>query len=151
MPMAEGMARSRSRSLPANATFDEVRSAAYYGLSDAAHRYDPSRGVPFPAYARIRIAGEICEFFRSLSYSNSEPEDIAFCESSCALETEDFFEFACSELGEREGKLLRMYYLEERSLKEVGEALGVTESRASQMLKDCRVRLGRRLKKGVLA
>lgn len=149
MPLAESIARSRSRSLPANVTFDEVRSAAFYGLSDAASRYDPDRGVPFSSYAKIRISGEISEFFRGVSYGHQEPEDMACDDADRSVDTEDFFDFVCSELGEKDGKLVRMYYLDGRSLKEAGEARGVSESRASQILKDCHRRLKRSLKKGV--
>lgn len=149
MPLAESMARSRSRNLPANVTLDEVRSAAFYGLSDAASRYEPDRGVPFVSYAKIRIAGEISEFFRGVSYDHTEPEDAA-CECvRSALDTEDFFDFVCSRLGDEDGKLLRMYYLDGRSLKEVGIIRGVSESRVSQILKDCHRRLKKSLKKGV--
>lgn len=149
MPLAESMARSRSRSLPANVTLDEVRSAAFYGLSDAAFRYDPERGVPFSSYAKIRISGEISEFFRGVSYDHKEPEDMACGEPDRSVDTVDFFDFVCSELNEKDGKLVRMYYLDGRSLKEAGEARGVSESRASQILKDCHRKIKRRLKKGV--
>lgn len=149
MPLAESMARSRSRRLPANITFDEVRSAALYGLSDAANRYDLGRGVPFPSYARIRIAGEISELFRGVRYEFEEQSEVACDHVDSSVETEDFFRFVCSELPEKDGELLRMYYLDGRSLKEAGDARGVSESRASQILKSCHQRLKKRLKKGV--
>lgn len=151
MPLAESMARGRSRNLPANITLDEVRSAALFGLSDAAHRYEPDRGVPFASYARVRIAGEITDFFRATSYDSKEPDEVPVAEEAPRVETEDFFEFVISELGESDGKLLRMYYLDGKSLKEVGRERGVSESRASQILKDCHLRLKKRLKKGVWA
>lgn len=153
VPLAESMARSRSRSLPANVTFDEVRSAAFYGLSDAASRYDPRKGVPFSSYAKIRIGGEITELFRGTSYScdaadSSEP---ALPIAPCSVETDDFFDFVRSEVGERYGKFLKMYYVDGRSLKEAGTILGFGESRASQILKECHKKLGKKLKKGVRA
>ena len=148
MPLAESMARSRSRNLPANITLDDVRSAAFLGLSDAARRYEPDRGVPFSSYARIRIAGEITEFFRGSRYESAEPQDTAACEERALVETEDFFDFVSLQLGESDGKLLRMYYLDGKSMREVGMARGVSESRASQILKDCYCRLRKRLKKG---
>lgn len=151
MPLAESMAKSRSRNLPANITLDEVKSAAFLGLSDAAHRYEPDRGVPFASYARIRIAGEITEFFRGSRYDSVEPKDTASREEQTLVETEDFFDFVSSQIGEPDGKLLRMYYLDGKSLKEVGQARGVSESRASQILKDCHFRLKKRLKQGVWA
>ena len=41
---------------------------------------------------------------------------------------------AIGELPEREQLLMNLYYVEELNLKEIGEVLGVTESRVSQLL-----------------
>lgn len=151
VPLAESMARARSRTLPANLTLDEVRSAALYGLSDAASRYDPGRGVPFSSYAKIRISGEITELFRGTSYycDSTDSSEPALPPSACSVETDDFFEFVRSEVGERYGKFLKMYYVDGKSLKEAGTILGFGESRASQVLKECHKKLGKKLKKGV--
>ncbi len=40
---------------------------------------------------------------------------------------------AVDQLGERDRLVLRMYYLEDRTLAEIGRMLGVTESRVSQL------------------
>ena len=148
-PLADGIARSRSRSLPPNVTFEDVRSAAYYGLAEAASRYDERRGVPFPAYARTRISGEITDFFRGLRYDTCREDDIPVPEAPSQLETDDFFDFVDSLIGSEDGKLVRMYYVDGRSLKEAGEHRGVGESRASQILKDCHRRLRKKLTNGV--
>ena len=41
---------------------------------------------------------------------------------------------AISDLPERDQLLMNLYYVEELNLKEIGEVLGVTESRVSQLL-----------------
>ena len=41
---------------------------------------------------------------------------------------------AIAELPEREQLLMQLYYVEELNLKEIGEIVGVTESRVSQLL-----------------
>jgi RNA polymerase sigma factor for flagellar operon FliA len=41
---------------------------------------------------------------------------------------------AISELPERDQLLMSLYYVEELNLKEIGETLGVSESRISQLL-----------------
>jgi len=148
MPLAEGMIRRRASSLPSDLTIDDLRSAAYFALADAASRYNPNAGVSFPTFAKSRISGEIsdCLGFRRTRYI-PENRDVEASPCQDRLETEDFFSFVCSELGEEDGKSLRMYYVDERSLKEVGELRGVTESRASQILKDCRDRLRRSIKR----
>lgn len=43
---------------------DEVVAAGREGLLDAAMRFDPTRGVPFRAYANIRIQGAIIDSIR---------------------------------------------------------------------------------------
>lgn len=148
MPLAESMAWARGKSLPANVTIDEIRSAALYGLADAASKYDPERGVPFPSYARTRISGEISDFFRRVSYECAEPDDLAYEAPPGRVETDDFFDFVCEGLSAADGKMVRMYYVDGRSLKEVGKARGVGEARASQILKACHKSIKRKLKKG---
>lgn len=151
MPLAESMARARSKYLPANITIDDVKSAAFYGLTDAASKYDSGKGVPFHAYAKSRISGEITDFFRRAHYDCSEPEDIVSASLPDMVQTDDFFDFVSSQIGEADGKMLRMYYVDGRSLKEVGEARGVGEARACQILKSCHLKLKKRLKKGCVS
>ncbi len=61
--------------------------------------------------------------------SSMQPEAI--------VEHEDFMEAlvgAIGDLPEREQLLMNLYYVEELNLKEIGEVLGVTESRVSQLI-----------------
>lgn len=44
----------------------DLYAAGYLGLLDAAERYRPSRGVPFGAFARIRIQGAALDALRQL-------------------------------------------------------------------------------------
>lgn len=145
MPLADGIACRRARSLPPNVTLEEIRSAAYYALVDAARRFDPGRGVSFPTYARIRISGEITDLLSSSRPSVDDLNDVPDRCSNSDSDTSDFFDFVSLELGEEDGKMLRMYYVDGRSLKEVGLSRGVGEARASQIMKDCRSRLRRAL------
>jgi len=53
------------------------------------------------------------------------------------VEQQDFMRAlvgAIDELPERDRLLMNLYYVEELNLKEIGEVLGVTESRVSQLL-----------------
>lgn len=52
---------------------------------------------------------------------------------------------AISNLPERERLVLSLYYDEELNLKEIGEVLGVSESRVSQLHSQCAARLRARL------
>jgi RNA polymerase sigma factor FliA len=54
---------------PRHVDRDELRGAGAAGLVDAAHRYDPSTGVPFARYASIRIRGAIIDATRARDWA----------------------------------------------------------------------------------
>ena len=145
MPLAESMACRRGRSLPYWVTFDDIKSAAYCALVEAASRYESERGASFPTYARTRISGGITDCFRRYKPKQPMRPELHLEGFSSPIETEDFFEFACSDLCEEDGKMVRMYYVDGRSLKELGTDRGVSESRASQILKKCHSKIQRSL------
>jgi len=149
MPLAESMACRRAKTLPFSVNLDDLKSAAYLALTEAASRYDPSVGVSFPSYARARIAGEMADAIGTPSKLGIEGLDVEAEHEQNPVETDDFFDFVSSELGHENGKSMRMYYVDGRSLKEVGESRGVSESRASQILKECHEKLRRSFKRRV--
>lgn len=54
---------------PRHADRDELTQAATLGLVEAAHRFDPSRGVPFDRWAVVRIRGAILDSVRALDFA----------------------------------------------------------------------------------
>lgn len=62
------------------------------------------------------------------------------------LEAKQLIEQAISELPEKERRVLVLYYYEELTMKKVGAALGIGESRVSQIHSLAIVRLRARLK-----
>jgi RNA polymerase sigma factor FliA len=54
---------------PRHVDRDELRGAGAAGLVDAAHRYDPSTGVPFARYASIRVRGAILDATRTRDWA----------------------------------------------------------------------------------
>lgn len=62
-PRVEGLARAMAQHLP-HATEDDLLSAGYEGLVQAARRYDPSHGVPFVAFAHFRVRGAMLDAAR---------------------------------------------------------------------------------------
>ena len=50
--------------LPASITLDDLIGAGSEGLMDAVHHYSPETGVPFPAYAAVRIRGAMLDQLR---------------------------------------------------------------------------------------
>jgi RNA polymerase sigma factor for flagellar operon FliA len=56
-----------SRTVGLSPEFDDLLAMGREGLLDAARRFDPSRGVPFRAYANYRIRGAVLDGVRKLS------------------------------------------------------------------------------------
>jgi len=61
------VARQVKKGSDAQTEFSELQNFARAGLLDAARRYDPARGVPFGAYARLRMRGAVIDGLRSLA------------------------------------------------------------------------------------
>jgi|SaaInlV_100m_DNA_2_1039680.scaffolds.fasta_scaffold08098_2 RNA polymerase sigma factor for flagellar operon FliA len=139
MPLAEKMAWEKCRSTPPNISIDDLKSAAYFGLVDAANKYDYS--VNFCTYARIRIMGEIFDFMRGISWGTRKSPFIPLSlDNDCVFDCFvsdckcDFLEEISHKIKSSLYLVLRKYYIDGYSLKDIGNQLGVSESRISQML-----------------
>lgn len=64
LPLVGAIAKVMSRRLPSTVELDELINDGVVGLLDAARRFDPTRGVPFSAYAGHRIRGAILDGLR---------------------------------------------------------------------------------------
>jgi RNA polymerase sigma-B factor len=64
MPLVRQIAQAFVRSV---GTRDDLEQVGYVGLIKAVERFDPGLGVPFEAYARTVIAGEISHYLRDLA------------------------------------------------------------------------------------
>jgi RNA polymerase sigma factor FliA len=68
MPFAEAIVIKVSKALQLPSRLhEEFQAAAYFGLVEAATRYDPGHGIPFERYAYVRIKGAIIDYIRSCS------------------------------------------------------------------------------------
>jgi len=149
LPLANSLAFKRKKSLPKRVDIDDLKSAAYFGLVDAARKYVPSKSS-FGTYARWRITGEIKDFIResckanarcSISLNQTDGDGNSMAESIPQKETEssvEFFEEATKQLNDLDKNILHMYYVQDMSMKEIGCKIGVSESRISQLLKKTR-------------
>jgi RNA polymerase sigma factor for flagellar operon FliA len=50
--------------VPSHVDFEELNSVGMIGLIEALDRYDDTKGVPFRAYAEIRINGAMLDYLR---------------------------------------------------------------------------------------
>lgn len=64
--LAAWLAHRRARQLPVVVDLEDLRSAAYLGLCEAAAKYDAGRGASFRTYARHRIIGALEDHLRGL-------------------------------------------------------------------------------------
>lgn len=143
MPLANSLAWKKCRITPNCVDIDELKSAAYMGLVDAASRFDFSYGVAFGVYAKRRIWGEICDYLRQLQWGGRSAVsmmsiDESMCVSYVQGEQNEFFDLVTKNLNAIGSRLVKMYYREGYTMKEIGEVENLSESRVSQILKVCR-------------
>ena len=74
--------------LPASLDMDDLYSVGFTGLASAARKFDPSQGVPFPAFASLHIRGAVHDELRRMDWTPRTIRDKAkkFAESLSALE-----------------------------------------------------------------
>jgi RNA polymerase sigma factor (sigma-70 family) len=164
MPLAKKMAISKKREcgLFANIPISELVSAAYYGLVDAASRYEYKFGV-FWNYASFRIGGAMQDYLREFGFGSKGSNSLgcqrfgsldALCcgdqedgidtvpfESKSGRPLNSFFEELVEGIDERSRMVLRLHFIESEPLKQIGTRLGVTEGRVSQIISNCRKEL----------
>lgn len=150
LPLAESLAWKKNRVTPNSISIDELKSAAYMGLMNAADRFDADKGS-FAAYASIRIVGEIKDYLRQVGRFPSVSLDTAVEEDDFELSSilearqennpDEFFEEATKCLNDLGKKVVTSYYKDDQSLKDIGLKIHVSESRVSQIMKGCKVTL----------
>lgn len=157
LPLAREVARHAHVGWSAVADGDDLASAAFLGLIDAVDRFQPDRGVPFEAYARLRIRGAIIDELRRLDERGRSAETdrpravsldglvedewqafLAHADDAIddAFEREDLrgrVERALDMLPPRQREVLARYYGDELTLREAGARMGVSEARACQL------------------
>ncbi len=166
--MAAGIAKNQARRAPSRGLLaDDITSAAFEGLIDAADAYDPERGVAFNTYARGRVTGAVMDFLRTWDHLSRDMRlraktDEAFAstmpppvpiedvrrfnetvpdggavnplEMAERNEVLDQLEAVAAKLPERMRLVLSLYYTNDLTLVEIGKVMGMTESRACQIL-----------------
>lgn len=195
--MARRIALKAARRLPERMTHDDIVAAAMVGLTEAADRFDATRGEPFVAFAEKRIRGAVLDELRrgdllprrARTTANRmghviakleqklgrRPEDEevaeamgvtvekfrdelaelthvsiididgpgggAHVEDSASLPSTNAeraqivgrLREALGEIPERDALVLSLYYVEDFNYVEIGEVLGVSESRVCQL------------------
>lgn len=131
---------------------DDLVSAGMIGLIDAVDRYEPARGVPFEAYAVLRIRGAILDELRAATGGRRAEAPLPLSldelleagdqvlstpdETGAQRAAEDVaarVESALLFLPERQREVLARYYGDALTLREAGQRMGISEARACQL------------------
>lgn len=133
---------------------DDLESAGLLGLIDAVDRFQPDRGVPFEAYAALRIRGAILDELRRADERGRGHGDLSPSVSLDRLLARGYAAFVAPDeiegryddedllmrveaalkcLPPRQRELLARYYGEELTLREAGVRMGISEARACQL------------------
>lgn len=156
--LAIGIARCMRIPESSLADHDDVSSAAMIGLIGAVDRFDPRRGVPFEAYAALRIRGAVVDELRRVDErgrADRRPQGAELAVSLDLLlekgthqgpvaddgfterfEQEDLktrIQDALGRLPARQREVIARYYGDELTLREAGAKMGVSEARACQI------------------
>lgn len=70
MALVGHIVRETLARVPSHVDRDDLSSAGLAALVQAAHAFDPARGVPFPRYAATRIRGAIVDELRSIDWAS---------------------------------------------------------------------------------
>ena len=159
VPLANKLASQRKKSMPRCVDIEELRSAAYLGLVEAANRFNPDLGICFSTFAYPRINGAIIDYLRELGWmKRGDTFHIVSLDASmaddnaCVLadtiqakeektDQEEILEVISLNLDKQAKTVMRHYFIDELSMKEVGEKVDYTEGRISQLIKEYKAKI----------
>lgn len=161
LPKVWGLARKMRERLPLFVDIQDLISPALMAVIKSVERFDPARGVPFYRFAMRRAYGAMLDELRRMDhfprYMRQQmirrgeflpefqplPPDLrGHGERSDRKATrEDLWGFVRQALSRREAVLIEMYFRGDHTLREIGWALGISESRCCQLMRMALARL----------
>jgi RNA polymerase sigma factor (sigma-70 family) len=136
---AEKIAKSQAKRMPPQVQYDELKSAAYMGLVDAATRYDGKKD--FESFASFRIIGEIKDYLRSLKWDRNTNKVASIPEGyDVVAETEPesfddiLDEFAKNRISPLAKSILHMYYGQRLPISQIAAKANLSDARISQLI-----------------
>jgi len=145
LPWVKKLAKAKKSKMPyPQISVEELISAGNKALVEIASKYEEEKGN-FSAFAKKRILGEMTNelsrrcahtdyrmkpvFYQSLD--NQQDSSLIYYDE----EPESLFDIVAMALPDpkKDGMMLKWYFIEELTFKQIGERLGLTEGRVSQM------------------
>lgn len=133
----------------AQCSFDagDLVSYAYFGLVDAQRRYDPSKGMPFEKYVRIKIYNAMIDGIRKeRGRRKFNPQMVALDESiPSGGDVQEEIELresirkvneAMAALPERQKRIIKRHYIDGAKFVEIAQEFCISAGRTSQIHKD---------------
>lgn len=138
LSLANKIAYQKKKSLPKFIDIDDIKSAAYMGLVEAANRYNSNWNIAFTTFAYPRIFGAIIDYLREMNKPalslDKEPSFVNNLVSKTG-DANDLLDLICYNLDERSCSIIKLYFVEEYSMKQTGKVFGISEGRISQLIK----------------
>lgn len=129
LSLADRIAASQFKKTPKSVYFEDLKSAALLGLTEAASNYKGT--IPFENFAMYRIFGEIKDYLRSLAWKQGK--NVGEVEVVTPIRIN--FEEEIDGLTEIRKKILRFYYKDELTLKEISERVSLSVSGVHTVIK----------------
>lgn len=166
MPLVRQIARSICKKSAGKAEYDDLVSDGAIGLMRAVERFDPSLGNSFQTFAAWRIRGAMQDGLRerdhlsradrhraSLGETVGVRETLYECDvadrSECVEMQEEDLRFRAMVfrgLSELQQAVVDMRYFAGMRMRDIGQTLGISESRISQVHSEALAHIRNRLK-----
>jgi RNA polymerase sigma factor (sigma-70 family) len=139
--LANSIAKIKKKTLKF-VSLDELQSAAYFGLVQAANKFDPNKKTAFSTYAYIRIVGAIKDYLRELSWGtrkcNCKRQELVEQSFQDVTSSVDDLIFKLSTTNKQ---ICKLYYEESLGISEIAKIYKVNPSRISQILTQSRIEI----------
>lgn len=135
------------RHLPIDSTFDFYGDAAL-GLCTAAYIYDPSLGFKFSVIAYKSMETEINNSLKRINkyincildiesseYFEEKPENVLIINYDYFLTLKNIVDKYYKQLSDRDKQLIKMYLSGNYTLEKIGNTLGISRQRVSEIIK----------------
>lgn len=145
LPVVRGMARRMHRKLPRAIDVLDLEQAGVFGLLDAIEDFDPGRGTCFENFCPVQLHHAMIDWLRAVDRRVAFYDDVTWladrahvrhvdpAEGFMRAEIPGFVRKRLGQLPARDRDLLRRYYVEDRSMKDIGAAWGVSESHVCKL------------------